>query len=125
MNSTTWEQVRREVRTYRSSLQPVNFPSIKDFCFDDRNNRSYFLAIDPSRMKTSTLFYVDLPPVKNREPKSETESEEVEEKIGSLLNGSADSTDSECHDFPFRFNNSEFYVKGMLLFTRDLKKNFF
>ncbi|CAG8535283.1 1346_t:CDS:2, partial [Diversispora eburnea] len=106
MNST-WEQVRREVRAYRNSLQTTNFHNIKDFCFDDKNNRAYFLAIDPSRKKTATLFYVNLPPVKN-----EVENEEIDEDNSwTLINGSTDSTNGECHDSSFSFNNSEFCVK--------------
>jgi len=98
--NTTWEQVRREVRAYRSSAQPSNIVNIKDFCFDERNNRAYFLATDPSRMKTSSLFVVDLPQYENREQLVET---------GAAQNG---IVNTGCNDYPFRFSNNEFQVKG-------------
>src|ERR1044072_8618882 len=71
--NTTWEQVRREVRAYRSCTQPSSIANIKDFCFDEKNNRAYFLATDPSRMKTSTLFVVDLPQYEDKGQSVETE----------------------------------------------------
>ncbi|CAG8434850.1 12884_t:CDS:10 [Ambispora gerdemannii] len=58
---STWEQVRKEVRAYRSSAQPTNLFCIKDFCFDQKNNRVYFLATDSSRVKTSTLYMTGKP----------------------------------------------------------------
>ncbi|CAJ0767665.1 2058_t:CDS:2 [Entrophospora sp. SA101] len=67
MINSTWEQIRREVRNYRSSIQPSNVVNIKDFCFDEESNRAYFLATDSSWMKTSTLFVVDLPSLKEHE----------------------------------------------------------
>ncbi|CAG8493824.1 6884_t:CDS:1 [Ambispora leptoticha] len=62
---STWEQVRKEVRAYRSSAQPTNLFCIKDFCFDQKNNRVYFLATDSSRVKTSTLYLVNLSEIDN------------------------------------------------------------
>ncbi|CAG8550912.1 25527_t:CDS:2, partial [Racocetra persica] len=87
----SWEQIRREIRAYRSSVNPSNIANIKDFCFDERNNRAYFLATDPSRMKASTLFMVDLPPLKCKKEKVE------------LSNKFRDST--------FSFTNNKFYAK--------------
>ncbi|CAG8547105.1 8887_t:CDS:10 [Funneliformis caledonium] len=94
--NTTWDQVRKEVRAYRSYAQPSNLTNIKDFCFDERNNRAYFLATDPSRMKTSTLFVADLP---------HYNSEQINEVA---LNG---TVNSNCNDHPFTFHNNEFQVK--------------
>ncbi|RIA87685.1 hypothetical protein C1645_776774 [Glomus cerebriforme] len=105
--NTTWEQVRREVRDYRSSAQPSNVINIKDFCFDERNNRAYFLATDPSRMKTSTLFVVDLPQYKNRDQPLET-------GISRLLQGAQNGTaNAECN-YPFTFSDNEFQTSKNL-----------
>ncbi|CAG8588763.1 9933_t:CDS:2, partial [Cetraspora pellucida] len=90
----SWEQIRREIRAYRSSVNPSNIANIKDFCFDERNNRAYFLATDPSRMKTSTLFMVDLPPLKCKKEKTE------------LANKFRDQSEST-----FSFTNNQFYAK--------------
>lgn len=107
--NTTWEQVRREVREYRSSAQPSNVINIKDFCFDERNNRAYFLATDPSRMKTSTLFVVDLPQYDSRDQLIETG---ITGDTQSSQNGTANP---DCN-YPFSFSNNEFQVKGRFFF---------
>src|SRR6185312_13723183 len=65
----TWEQVRRDIRAYRNSAQPSNVINIKEFCFDDTNNCVYFLATDPARFKSSTLFVVELPKVERSDGK--------------------------------------------------------
>ncbi|PKC13325.1 hypothetical protein RhiirA5_372331 [Rhizophagus irregularis] len=102
--NTTWEQVRREVREYRSSAQPSNVINIKDFCFDERNNRAYFLATDPSRMKTSTLFVVDLPQYDSRDQLIET-------GITGDTQGSQNGTANPDCNYPFSFSINEFQVK--------------
>ncbi|CAG8718415.1 4151_t:CDS:1, partial [Acaulospora morrowiae] len=87
------EQIRREVKAYRNSAQPF---SINDFCFDERNNRAYFLATDPSWMKTSTLYYVDLDKIEGND------NSQV------VKNG---STDVQRSDLPFSFANDEIHAK--------------
>jgi hypothetical protein len=102
--NTSWEQVRREVRAYRSFAQPSNVTNIKDFCFDEKNNRAYFLATDPSRMKTSTLFVVDLPQYKSNDQPAETETTREPQNV---QNGTANT---DCN-YQFSISN-EFQVKG-------------
>ena len=102
--NTTWEQVRREVRAYRSSAQPSNVINIKDFCFDEKNNRAYFLATDPSRMKTSTLFVVDLLQYKSMDQLVETG------RTGEPQNAQNGMSNTDCN-YPISFSN-EFQVKG-------------
>ncbi|CAG8609132.1 5158_t:CDS:10 [Paraglomus occultum] len=75
-----WEQVRRDIRAYRNFIQPSNIVNIKEFCFDDTNNCVYFLATDPARFKSSTLFVVDLPKVKRSDGKVEYSGDMKDER---------------------------------------------
>ncbi|CAJ0632324.1 7760_t:CDS:10 [Entrophospora sp. SA101] len=93
MINSTWEQIRREVRNYRSSIQPSNVVNIKDFCFDEESNRAYFLATDSSWMKTSTLFVVDLPSLKEHE-------------FHNQFSFSFSNNEFQVKDFPFTFPQS-------------------
>ncbi|KAF9422534.1 dipeptidylpeptidase [Podila epigama] len=57
----SWDQIRNEVRSFRASVQPT-VTSIRDFVFDARRDRIYFLANDLSKSsKAPMLFRVDLP----------------------------------------------------------------
>ncbi|KAF9973304.1 dipeptidylpeptidase [Actinomortierella ambigua] len=60
---STWDQIRSEVRSFRASIQPT-VTTIRDFTFDSRRDRIYFLASDLAKSsKSPMLFYVDLPHV--------------------------------------------------------------
>ncbi|CAG8717605.1 15501_t:CDS:10, partial [Gigaspora margarita] len=96
----SWEQIRREIRAYRSSVNPSNVASLKDFCFDERNNRAYFLATDPSRVKTSTLYMVDLPPLKYKKEKTES-TNKVRDQSESTFNFT--NNESCAKEFSFTF----------------------
>ncbi|KAF9207856.1 dipeptidylpeptidase [Podila verticillata] len=57
----SWDQIRNEVRSFRASVQPT-VTTIRDFVFDSRHDRIYFLANDLSKSsKAPMLFRVDLP----------------------------------------------------------------
>ncbi|KAG0253667.1 dipeptidylpeptidase [Actinomortierella ambigua] len=60
---STWDQIRSEVRSFRASIQPT-VTTIRDFTFDSKRDRIYFLASDLAKSpKSPMLFYVDLPHV--------------------------------------------------------------
>lgn len=57
----SWDQIRNEVRSFRASVQPT-VTTIRDFVFDSRHDRIYFLANDLTKSsKAPMLFRVDLP----------------------------------------------------------------
>ncbi|KAF9313836.1 dipeptidylpeptidase [Podila horticola] len=57
----SWDQIRNEVRSFRASVQPT-VTTIRDFVFDSRHDRVYFLANDLTKSsKAPMLFRVDLP----------------------------------------------------------------
>ncbi|KAG0229424.1 dipeptidylpeptidase [Actinomortierella wolfii] len=58
---SSWDQIRSEVRSFRASVQPT-VTTIRDFTFDSKRDRIYFLASDLAKSpKSPMLFYVDLP----------------------------------------------------------------